>query len=257
MTSDTRQHGFSLTETLLAVGTLAIGMMFIAGTFMTGIYFSTVSTERTIAAVAAAEAFAKVRLFDPNLAGLRTGESVPYEHLVTIGPREFLYPSTGTEDTGQQYSWAVLCRGMGGELVQCTVFVSRGTGAESAYWVRQSGVPWPQPLVPSGLPRPVRVSVAYDPVLAGTNGISIVDTSSGDDINELAFINDGSILVDDGTGQIYRVLERSADQPDRVKLDRPWAGGPAGLVWVVPPAAAGGRNPVIAVYQEVIRFAQK
>ncbi len=52
----------------MAVGTLAVGMTFIAGTFLTGIYLSTFSTERTIAAVAAEEAFAKMRIFglDPN-----------------------------------------------------------------------------------------------------------------------------------------------------------------------------------------------
>ncbi|GAH37480.1 unnamed protein product [marine sediment metagenome] len=38
-------------------------MLFIAGTFPVAIYFSTIATERTIAAVAADEAFAKVRLY--------------------------------------------------------------------------------------------------------------------------------------------------------------------------------------------------
>ena len=51
----------------MAVGTLAIGMTFIAGTFLTGIFFSTLSTERTIAAVAAEEAFAKVQIYGLDL----------------------------------------------------------------------------------------------------------------------------------------------------------------------------------------------
>lgn len=263
MKGNTRYNGFSLMETLLAVGTLAIGLTFIAGTFLTGIYFSTVSTERTIAAVAAEEAFAKLRLFRlaPN-ASLTTGTFVPYEQLTPLPAQklaqESLYPSTLMEDTGQQYSWAALCRKVSdsSDLVQCTVFVSRATGSRSTYWVRQSGVPWPQPLEPSDLPRPVRISVTQDAASAGTDVISIVDAIPGDNINELAFVNDGAVLVHDNTGQIYRVLERSADQPDKVRLDRPWGGGTAGYVWVVPPATSGGRNPMIAVYQEVIKFSQ-
>lgn len=63
MTEDIRRHkGFSLTEVLLSLGTLAIGMMFIAGVFPVGIHFATVTTERSIAAAAADEAFAKIRL---------------------------------------------------------------------------------------------------------------------------------------------------------------------------------------------------
>ena len=51
------QHrGFSLTEVLLALGTIAVGMTFVGGTFLVGIYFSTIATERTIAAVVADEA---------------------------------------------------------------------------------------------------------------------------------------------------------------------------------------------------------
>ena len=58
-----RIKGFSLTEVLLAVATLAIGMSFVGGTFLVGVHLSTVATERTIAAVAADEAFAKIQLY--------------------------------------------------------------------------------------------------------------------------------------------------------------------------------------------------
>lgn len=48
-----KNRGFSLTEVLLSVGILAVGMIFIAGVFPVGIYFTTIATERTIAAIVA------------------------------------------------------------------------------------------------------------------------------------------------------------------------------------------------------------
>jgi Tfp pilus assembly protein PilV len=275
MNGNARQYGFSLTETLLAVGTLAIGMMFIAGTFLTGVYFATVSTERTIGAVAAEEAFAKVRLYalDPNNANLPSEGFVPYEQLTAIPAGEFLYPSLslvvpagtpGADPTSlsslkseqRQYSWAALCRRMDADspLIQCTVFVSREANPASSYWMRQSGG---LALVPSELPRPVRVTVAWDAASLTLPEVLLQDAVPTDAIDELAFVNDGSVLVDDKTGQVYRVLERGAAQPDRLRLDRLWVGvvpGSSGSAWVVPPAISGGRNPVVGVYQKVLRF---
>jgi hypothetical protein len=260
-----RQYGFSLTETLMAVATLAIGMSFIAGTFLTGIYFSTVSTERTVAAVAADEAFAKVRLYglDPNHASLKTDGFVPYEQLVAISADELRYPSTG--EAGQkQYSWSMLCRRMGDDsrLVQCAIFICRQAGAGTMYWNRKSDAEWPQ-LEASDLPRPIRVTLARDAATADANEVLIKDAVPSDTTDELAFVNDGSTLMNDKTGELYRVLERYADRPDRIKLNRPWndaaAGDPAAdeWVWVVPPAVSGGRNCVVAVYQKVLRLSDE
>jgi hypothetical protein len=262
MVKNGRQAGFSLTETLLAVATLAIGLMFIAGTFLTGVYFSTTSTEQTIAAVAADEALAKLRIYglDPNNANLKTDGCVPYEQLATIPAEEFLYPSVREEST-RQYSWAALCRRMsaGSRLVQCTVFISRQTPG-ATYWARktdgdglQLGTPNPD------LPRPVRINLVQDANSTASAEVLLKDAVPGDGIDELAFVTDGCFLVDDKTGQIYHVLERYASQPDKVRLDRSWTGGaitaPAGgWAWVIPPAASGGRNPVVAVYQDVLRF---
>jgi hypothetical protein len=271
MSRNVRQHGFSLTETLLAVATLAVGLLFIGGTFMTGVYFSTVSTERTIGSVVADEAVAKIRLYrldpsaitpaslyalDPNSGDPASVPYVPFDWLSGIPSSEYLYPSTG-DTTVAQYSWAAICRRLSGRLVQVTVFISRETGAHSQYWVRKRGAAWPG-LDVTDLPRPVRVGVVQD-VGSPTREIQIVDSVAADGIDERAFISDGTSIVDDATGQVYRVLERSATQPDRVTLDRPWTGGPLTLadrggVWVVPPSVSGGRNPLIAVYQQVLRF---
>jgi len=236
-----RHSGFSLTEVLLAVGTLAIGMIFIGGTFMTGIHFSTIATERTIAATAADEAFAKVRLYgisltDPNLA---IDKLTPFETLSTIAPGEFAYPSTVTS-AQKQYYWSALCRpaysGPTNRLVQVTVLVSRKVGSGTTY--------------PGGYsrPNPVQVGISTVPGIGNENKLTITVLA------EQAYINSGYTIVDNQTGTLYRVLQRQADAPDTIVLDRAWQGGSADSVWVVPPPVGGGRYPCIAVYQKLIRF---
>jgi Tfp pilus assembly protein PilW len=253
-----RQRGFSLTETLLAVGTLAVGLLFIAGTFMTGIFLATVSTERTIAAVAADEAFAKIQVFglDLDAPDLKSTGFMPYEPNAPVG---YLYPST-VDTSGSQYCWVALCRRVSptSRLVQIVVFVSRKAGTNVRYWVRQPD-PNDLTLSPSDLPRPVRVKVEPSGAATAADELRIVDAVGSDATDESEFVNDGSVLVADQTGHIYRVLERYAAQPDVVKLDRLWeedppASGADQWVWVIPPPISGGRNPFIAVYQRMLRF---
>jgi len=258
MTRKSRQHGFSLTETLMAVGTLAIGLTFIAGSFLTGMYLSTFSTERTIAAVAAEEAFAKMQIFglDPNSSGLQISGHVDYNDVATLDDNEWLYPSVSDGGT-KQYSWAAICRGMGsaGNLVQCTVFVSREIGGASSFWKRVDGAA-DSSLELCDRPRPVWLDVTRDSS-ADEDVITITDAIPSDTIDERSFVSDGSILVDDATGRMYRVLERSVDQPGTITLDRDWEGADlasGGKVWVVPPPVSGGRNPGVAVYQKILRF---
>jgi hypothetical protein len=259
MTKRLRQDGFSLTETLLAVGTLAVGMLFIAGTFLTGIRFTELSTKRGVAAVVADEAFMKIRLYgDPNTASLRSDGFVSYEDLRTIPEIEYRYPSTA-DPNSSPYTWSVICRGMPGSngLVQCIVFVSRDVGNNSLYQFRdvKGGAP-----EQSGRPRATLVALETDSNLLDDRVLQrnelLLDDAGAD---EWRFVNDGARIIDDETGQIYRVLERYADQPDRLKLDRPRAEGPVGggperWVWVVPPPASSGRSPLVAVYQKVLKF---
>jgi prepilin-type N-terminal cleavage/methylation domain-containing protein len=258
MNNKQKNRGFSLTEVLLAVGILAVGMIFIAGVFPAAIHLTTVATERTIAAVAADEAFAKIRLFaagDPNNlidlsalseVELRPDEFVGFDDIFPsmqyIDPNEFTYPSTGTDISQKQYCWSALCRRAGSDpnrLVQVTVFVSRRVSPNLAY---------PDPNNPTGStvsrPMPVKVNVFG---AAGNNKLTIT--------GEKTYINDGYTIVDDETGRIYRVLERYKDpDDDKILLDRDWESSSPNAVWVVPPPVNGGRYPCIAVYQKVIRF---
>ena len=237
---NTRQYsGFSLIEVLLAVGTLAIGMIFIGGTFLTGIYFATISTERTIAAVAADEAFAKIRLYGVNLTdpNLVVDQLTPFEALNTIAAEEFAYPST-TILSEKQYYWSALCRQVGSDptnrLVQVTVFISRKVGSATKYQGR-------------AVNRPVPMRVA----VSGTLGSDVLTIEEPD---KRTWINDGCTVADNQMGRLYRVLKRDADAPNIIVLDRVWQGGLSDSVWVVPPPVGGGRYPCIAIYQKVIRF---
>ena len=58
-----KNHGFSLTEVLIAMAILTTGMVFIAGIFPAAIHLSTISAERVNASLAAEEAFAKIQLY--------------------------------------------------------------------------------------------------------------------------------------------------------------------------------------------------
>ena len=234
-----RQYiGFSLIEVLLAVGTLSIGLLFIAGTFMTGIYFSTMATEQTTAAVAADEAYAKINLYGVNPADLSSDRLESFEELSSIDPNECAYPSIDTGAWQKQYYWSALCRRTGSDpnssrLVQITVFVSRKAGSSASYRGE------------AGRPIPMKVSIS---------GITDQSRLTITESDRITWINDGYTIVDDKTGRIYRVIERDAEQTDRIRLDRPWKGEQTGWVWVVPPPANGGKNPNIAIYQKVIRF---
>jgi prepilin-type N-terminal cleavage/methylation domain-containing protein len=264
-------RGFSLTEVLMSVGILAVGMIFVAGVFPVGIHFTTIATERTIAAIVADEAFAKIKVYaigDPNK-NVPGNDDVDLSKLAVYELRnfndtsifpaveyadssEFTYPSDPNIDISQkQYCWSALCRQVGGDLsrlVQVTVFVSRKVGSHLQY-------PDPDPNGSGDWPKPVKVEV--DGVIGKRNELKI------DNDNEKVFINDGYTIVDDRTGRIYRVLERyaSPDVDDTILLDRDWddedwngeTHDPE-AVWVVPPPVNGNRYPCIAIYQKVIRF---
>ncbi len=258
MNKKQRHCGFSLTEVLIAVGILSVGMIFVAGVFPAGIYFTTVATERTVAAIVADEAFAKIRLYaienpaggiDFSTGGIQINQLDDFNDVlqsgVEISAYEFVYPSANTS-AEKQYYWSALCRRTGSDpnrLVQVTVFISRKVSPNLEY-LDSSG----SKVV--GRPMPIRINVGGVP--GRNNELRIVNS------NRKTFINDGYTIVDDATGRIYRVLERYRDNPDTILLDRKWEG--SNKVWVVPPPVTGsppvphGRYPCIAIYQKAIRF---
>jgi len=252
-----KNRGFSLTEVLLAICILSVGMIFIAGVFPAAIYLTTVATERTIAAITADEAFAKIKLYGvdvpslwpaaPNCVDFNEVSSLP------VPPGEFLYPSTDTDISQKHYCFSALCRrtAPNSRLVQVTVFISRKTGPILRYYapgnIEYGKVDWSN-LNIVDWPRPVKVQVVPDPVKP--NVIHIVER------DERKFFNDGCRFVDNATGRVYRVMERyPPPDDDTILLDGDWPpGGSPGNVWVVPPPTGAGRYPCIAIYQKEIRF---
>jgi hypothetical protein len=236
--------GFSLMEVLIAVGTLALGMLFIASVFPAGVYWTTVASERTISAVAAEDAFATIKLYglrftDPNWSG--SGQT-PLEAVSPISSYsyEYAYPSDGVNLNLKKYWWSAICQKIDTNDVQVTVFVSRKVG---------TGVKYPNTIDPN---RPVAVPVLFSAVLP-TSELTL-------SIPDRTLINGGSTIIDDQTGQIYRVLDRLDIATGGIlKLDKQWRPDLLpqtinGKVWVIPPPVGGGRYPCIAVYQKVMRF---
>lgn len=240
MRSYHHKNAFSLTEVLLAVGTLAIGLIFISGTFLAGIHFSTIATERTIAAIATDEAFAKIKIYgiDPNDPNLSSNQLVNFEVLNPIDPNEFAYPSTRTAMNDKQYFWSALCRrettDPNDRLVQVRIFMCRKVGSGTTY---QGGT--------GDRPIPLTVSVS------GTVGSYVLTIEEAD---KISWINDSDTIVDDENGDIYRVLKRYPTPGNTILLDRAWQGSSPSFVWVVPPPIGSGRKPCIAVYPKGSRF---
>ena len=230
-----RQKGFSLTEVLLAVGTLAIGMSFVGGTFLVGVHLSTVATERTVAASVADEAFAKIQLYGINTSTTGTvpqDQQYLYANSTSMPVEEFAYPSTKIK-ADKQYYWSALYRPLESSVMdnttQVTVFISRKVGSGSAI--------------------PVPVQVAVTAVAGAGNENKLTITTAGQE----SYINAGSTIVANKTGKIYRVLQRDSVTQNTITLDQPWQEGLNDSVWVIQPAASG-RNSCIATYQKEIRF---
>jgi len=251
MSNRRRCGGFSLIEVLMAVGTLAIGMIFIGGTFLVAIHLSGVSAEQTTAAVVANEAFAKIRIFgvemaDPNLAVDQQrpfpDQVKPLFSLRPVNPDEFAYPSTRTLSQ-KQYFWSALCRLDPNDplrTLQVTVFVSRKVGAGALY----EGPAGP-------IDRPVAMPVGVSFVAVDSVGRAVLAIEAGKE----RWISPGYKMVEDSTGEIYRVVDNGSGS-NEILLDsaKPWPWAGSRVVWVVPPPMGRGKGPCIEVYQGEVRF---
>lgn len=261
MADKLKNNGFSLTEVLMAAGILCIGIMLVATMFPVGIYLTTVASERTMAAIVADQAFAKIQFYgikDPfhspnicydyfsiyNFMGVPVGK---------IAQDEILYPSVDPALNIRQYSWSVLCKKLNSDLTDnsylITVFVSRKTSpnlkyAQNALFDPDNTVDWPMLIVAD--------------VHRGTiNNELAIDWGAEEYVNPPP----STIIIDNASGRIYRVVGRK----DNVfQLDRDWDSDTAepSKIWFLPSPAivsggklqAHGNNPDVEVFQRIIRF---
>jgi prepilin-type N-terminal cleavage/methylation domain-containing protein len=234
-----KHNGFSLTEVLMAVGILSVGMMLIATMFPVGIYLTTIASERTMAAIVSDEAFAKIQLYG-IVPHLDSANSIDYENeLVSanrIDPNEFSYPPVDPCATNRQYYWSALYKfdpNSAGYLI--TVFIARKTNPNLTY---------PYSLDPNR-PGPIKVQVVVP--TKGSDELTIQNAS------EVRYVNPPTIIFDNATGELYRVVDR---QDNKVKLNIGWEKDPLAqdYIWFIPPPDTGGKNADIEVFQRIITF---
>ncbi|MFC1763769.1 prepilin-type N-terminal cleavage/methylation domain-containing protein [Planctomycetota bacterium] len=132
MTQRARQAGFSLIEVLLAVATLTIGLLFVGGTFMLGVHYTTTSAEQTYGQLVSQQAFTTIQLYrvnldtnDPN--ALMPGIMEDYNDVAlrSVPEDSFVYAPNS------QYRWKALVQRIGNSrTVRVTVLVCRWLGSD-------------------------------------------------------------------------------------------------------------------------------
>ncbi len=251
-----RHNGFSLTEVLLATGVLAIGLVMIAMVFPVGVKLTSTATERTVAATAANEAFAKIQLFgkDPDgPAGPLSSVIKPASFSPTLSANlNFTYPSLIPDDERwypsevraqeKKYHWSAMVRRISDTTLQTTVFVSRLLSQNASYYDPNH----PQGLAVGKWPEPFPVQVE----LIGARSLKITSATPGN------LFTEGSIILVSNSGALYRVVEIKDVDNNGIRdliLDRDYSDA-GSSIRVIPPAAGSTRNPCIGVYQRLLEF---
>jgi Tfp pilus assembly protein PilV len=241
-----RHIGFSLVEVLMAVGILTVGLLLVATMFPAAIYMTTVASERTMAAIVADEAFAKIQLYGLTNTSHENDSNNCFDYEteggVVIDANEFSYPPVDPCSGSSQYFWSAIYKKKNkiaeDREYQITVFVARRMN---------SGLTYPSDADDgNGGRRPVPYNITS---ASGSKGFSTLTFG----IAEQQLVNPPVTIVDNATGKLYAVVKRDAAG---VTLDRNLEDDiPSGLsIWLIPPPESGGKNAGVEVYQRIIKF---
>ena len=290
MKKNRQLKAFSLVEVIIAMGILAVSMIFILGAFPLAILWNNRATEKTIASCVAKEAFAKVKFYAvgakaPDVNSI--ADNILYGQIAasqmadfadgslwdfvnppqpeTFGPKkdDFVYPTDGkiANYNDKQYSWMALCRYLtpynpAGPVpdVQMTVFICRKTSSNQTYYDGSQFVN-----------RPVAVKIAVTKVAADVLRIDNVGGAASV-TDDRPIFKRGAVIVDDATGEVYRIREIKEQTSSNVEarllvLDRDF-NSTSTDIWVVAPAAKVnggsiiymGKNPCVGVYQKIMKL---
>jgi len=233
-------------EVLMAVGILAVGLLLVATMFPAAIYMTTVASERTMAAIVADEAFAKIQIYEVN--GITTPSTDPCssctdwgdEMGTKIAESEFSYPPVDPCGGSSQYYWSALYRKTNNNPAdneyQITVFVARKMNPSLTYKDNtRNPVNWPVP---------IEIGIA-----AGSKDSPTMDIDGGDE----NLVNPSATIVDNETGKLYTVVKRGDGGDNVVTLDRNLESDISDI-WLIPPSESGGKNAGVEVYQRIIKF---
>jgi len=248
-----KNKGFSLTEVLMAAGILCIGIMLVATMFPVGIYLTTVASERTMASIVADEAFAKIQLYGIKTSIDSNNLCLRYEDIVgTFDSNESSYPSVDPTTNIRQYYWSAMCKRIdlnaNDTRYLVTVFVSRKTSPTLKYPRFYS----------AASSRPVTVQAYVSTVTEDANKLEVKDALL-EPKKSLQKLFPPAAIIDNATGQLYRVIER--DEDTTITLDRKWEGtSTSPYIWFMSPpedekgTEIVGKNPDVEVFQRIIRF---
>jgi len=263
---------------MISAGILAVGFVLIAGSFSVGTKLTAVATERTIGLAAAEEAFAKIRLYGvdfalgsppwPEVIGVvEHSQSIDFDLVKNTDfdaalINEYEYPSTHLVDR-KKYRWSALCRYLGVNKLQVTVFVCRipGLGVQYPEVAGDGTLTGLTTEYPAAI-RVKRLTPAVGTELDNIINIDITDPAIPVGIEVEKYVTAGSTLVDDRTGTLMYVTGRDGTQITLLENVDETGLNPDSLgthFWVIPPSvktdlSVDGRYPCVEIYQRVITF---
>ncbi len=218
----------------MAITTLAVGMLFVGGTLAVAVHLSVASNDQVMGCLVAGDALAKIRLYGMETGGLSDQHMTEY-----------------TEEKLPQYWTEAQRKAM---LQDCNTYAVEGN-IDKTYYCRVLYKASSDPDQNDVIDVAVFVIRDKESTLRSVE----VTALPGSDQIELTVdrLVHGTRIVDDASGQVYRVFR--SNTTNSMRLDRPWNGQEGNvLVWTVEKKEKEGAspNPLITVIKDYIPISQ-